>query len=508
MKDKATKEGKVDVDADPVPDMPMPNSREEVERQFNLTLAELNLPDDKLEMVKNLPLETKWRMVTSHMKSARIEVTLSAAQYIEKLHKSLEVDAESGRQQRSLALEGLSIALKGQTLSFVRDFIDQKGLTLVLDLLNSFDFEERKSIEHRNALRCLQSLMNNSLGLKCVLSHQNCVTVLATCLHSDDPSSKTMVYEMLGALCLIPTGHKKVLEAMTHFRYFASERTRFQTVVADLAHEWSHLVAELKVAAMGLVNALICAGPGRQHVEFRQHIRYEFFMLGIDSIMDRLKKYGNQQLIKHVEIFDDVSLDDMDQLAAAYAVQNIDLHNTLEVFQHLDRNLQDTPAYVYFQSIICHLLSLPGDIKTKPLYFRFLDLVVQQVVIQTEDGVNPDQEPITNLDISKVISSFSADDQILEAKKERNKAILSKEDYKSRCRAADEKLKDMKADKDILKKSLMRKILKLKKEFDILKETSDAKRSELQDEIAKLSRILAEKSDEANLHYSLLSRQC
>jgi hypothetical protein len=49
------------------------------------------------------------------------------------------------------------------------------------------------------------------------------------------------------------------------------------------------MVADLKVAAMGLVNALVCAGPGRQHVEFRQHIRYEFFVLGLDSIMDRLK---------------------------------------------------------------------------------------------------------------------------------------------------------------------------------------------------------------------------
>ena len=46
---------------------------------------------------------------------------------------------------------------------------------------------------------------------------------------------------------------------------------------------------ELKVAAMGLINALVCTGPGRVHVEFRQHIRYEFFVLGIDSVLDKLK---------------------------------------------------------------------------------------------------------------------------------------------------------------------------------------------------------------------------
>ena len=34
--------------------------------------------------------------------------------------------------------------------------------------------------------------------------------------------------ELLGAICIVPGGHKKVLEAMLHYQHFASERTRFQ----------------------------------------------------------------------------------------------------------------------------------------------------------------------------------------------------------------------------------------------------------------------------------------
>ena len=34
--------------------------------------------------------------------------------------------------------------------------------------------------------------------------------------------------EILGAVCLVPGGHKKVLNAMVHFQQFACERTRFQ----------------------------------------------------------------------------------------------------------------------------------------------------------------------------------------------------------------------------------------------------------------------------------------
>ena len=36
------------------------------------------------------------------------------------------------------------------------------------------------------------------------------------------------VLEILGALCLVPGGHRKVLGAMDHFQKFAVERTRFQ----------------------------------------------------------------------------------------------------------------------------------------------------------------------------------------------------------------------------------------------------------------------------------------
>lgn len=34
--------------------------------------------------------------------------------------------------------------------------------------------------------------------------------------------------EILGAVCLVPYGHRKVLRAMSHYERFAGERTRFQ----------------------------------------------------------------------------------------------------------------------------------------------------------------------------------------------------------------------------------------------------------------------------------------
>lgn len=45
------------------------------------------------------------------------------------------------------------------------------------------------------------------------------------------PSPQVAVLEILGAVCLVPGGHKKVLEAMVHYQTFAAERTRFQVLI-------------------------------------------------------------------------------------------------------------------------------------------------------------------------------------------------------------------------------------------------------------------------------------
>ena len=40
--------------------------------------------------------------------------------------------------------------------------------------------------------------------------------------------TKISVLEILGGVCLVPGGHRKVLDAMCHYQQYASERMRFQ----------------------------------------------------------------------------------------------------------------------------------------------------------------------------------------------------------------------------------------------------------------------------------------
>ena len=65
-------------------------------------------------------------------------------------------------------------------------------------------------------------------GRSHVLAHPSALHTVAQSLATGGLRTKVVVLEMLGAVCLVPGGHKKVLTAMLHFQKYAGERTRFQ----------------------------------------------------------------------------------------------------------------------------------------------------------------------------------------------------------------------------------------------------------------------------------------
>lgn len=131
-----------------------------------------------------------------------------------------------------------------------------------------------------------------------VLAHCNGINIIAQSLSSDNVRTKIAVLELLGAMCLVPGGHKKVLEAMLHYQRFACERTRFQGVVNDLDRSTGKYRDDvnLKTALMSFINAVLNYGPGQEQLEFRLHLRYEFLMLGIQPVIDKLRSHENETL--------------------------------------------------------------------------------------------------------------------------------------------------------------------------------------------------------------------
>jgi len=120
------------------------------------------------------------------------------------------------------------------TFRFVTRFIELDGLTCLLNFLRSMDYETSESRVHTSIIGCIKALMNNSQGRAHVLAHPQSINTISQSLRTENVKTKVAVLEILGAVCLVPDGHKKVLQAMAHYQKYAAERTRFQVQRAEM----------------------------------------------------------------------------------------------------------------------------------------------------------------------------------------------------------------------------------------------------------------------------------
>ena len=65
-------------------------------------------------------------------------------------------------------------------------------------------------------------------GRSHVIAHPSGVNIIAQSLSADNSRTKVAALELLGAMCIVPGGHRRVLQAMLHFQQYVGERTRFQ----------------------------------------------------------------------------------------------------------------------------------------------------------------------------------------------------------------------------------------------------------------------------------------
>ncbi|MEQ2204607.1 Disheveled-associated activator of morphogenesis 1-A [Xenoophorus captivus] len=178
---------------------------------------------------------------------------------------------------------------------FVTRFIDLDGLTCILNFLKSMDYDTTESQIHTSLIGCIKALMNNSQGRANVLAHSESINIIAQSLATENIKTKVAVLEIMGAVCLVPGGHKKILEAMLHYQRFACERTRFQVghcrflqfneaIFSEDIKSWLCLVVpqtlineldrstgryrdevNLKTAIMCFINAVLSQGAGEVH---------------------------------------------------------------------------------------------------------------------------------------------------------------------------------------------------------------------------------------------------
>uniref|UniRef100_A0A673I0Q1 Disheveled-associated activator of morphogenesis 1-like n=1 Tax=Sinocyclocheilus rhinocerous TaxID=307959 RepID=A0A673I0Q1_9TELE len=364
------------------PTLPMPPT-EELDAMFTELVDELDLTEKHREAMFALPAAKKWQIYCSKKKEQ--EENKGATSWPE-----FYID-----QINSMA-----------AVSMTNELDNLDGLTCILNFLKTMDYETTESQIHTSLIGCIKALMNNSQGRAHVLAHSESINIIAQSLATENIKTKVAVLEIMGAVCLVPGGHKKILEAMLHYQKFARERTRFQTLLNDLDKSTGRYRDEvnLKTAIMSFINAVLSQGAGETSLEFRIHLRYEFLMLGIQPVIDKLRSHENSTLDRHLDFFEMLRNEDELALAKRFENVHIDTKSATQVFDLIRKRINHTDAFPHFMSVLQHCLHMPYKRNGNTVqYWLLLDRIVQQIVLQNDKGHDPDVAPLENFDVKNVV---------------------------------------------------------------------------------------------------------
>ncbi|NXK12573.1 DAAM2 protein, partial [Herpetotheres cachinnans] len=498
------------------PALPMPPV-EELDVMFTELVDELDLTDKHREAMFALPAEKKWQIYCSKKKDQEENkgATSWPEFYIDQLNsmaarKSLIALEKEDEDERNKTIESLKTALRtkpmrqfpsvswlylcghGSGFEFVTRFIDLDGLSCILNFLKSMDYETAESRIHTSLIGCIKALMNNSLGRAHVLAHSESINVIAQSLSTENIKTKVAVLEIMGAVCLVPGGHKKVLEAMLHYQKYASERTRFQTLINDLDKSTGRYRDEvsLKTAIMSFINAVLSQGAGVESLDFRLHLRYEFLMLGIQPVIDKLREHENSTLDRHLDFFEMLRNEDELEFAKRFELVHIDTKSATQMFELTRKRLTHTEAYPHFMSILHHCLQMPYKRSGNTVqYWLLLDRIVQQIVIQSDKGQDPDATPLENFNIKNVVRMLVNENEVKQWKEQAEKMRKEHTELQQKLEKKEREC-DAKAQE---KEEMMQTLNKMKEKLE--KESSEHK--QVKQQVADLTAQLHEMSRRA-----------
>uniref|UniRef100_A0A9J7X8M4 Dishevelled associated activator of morphogenesis 2 n=1 Tax=Cyprinus carpio carpio TaxID=630221 RepID=A0A9J7X8M4_CYPCA len=453
---------------------PMP-PEEELHARFSELVDELDLTDKNREAMFALPAEKKWQIYCSKKKEQEDPNKLATSwpdYYIDRINSMAAMQTlfafdEEEMEMRNKVIEDLKTALRTQPMRFVTRFIELDGLTCLLNFLKSMDYETSESRIHTSIIGCIKALMNNSQGRAHVLAHPQSINTISQSLRQNNIKTKVAVLEILGAVCLVPDGHKKVLQAMVHYQKYAAERTRFQSLLNELDRSTGHYKDEvnLKTAIMSFINAVLNAGVGEDSLEFRLHLRYEFLMLGIQPVIEKLRAHDNVTLDRHLDFFEMVRNEDELELAKRFDITHVDTKSAGQMFELIKKKLSNTDAYPHLLSILKHCLQMPykrgaGSIQQ----WQLLDRILQQIVLQDEKGENPDVSPLDNFNVKNIIRMLVNENEVKQWRDQAEKFRKEHVELMARLERKERECETKTQEKDDMMKTLNKMKDKLQKE--------------------------------------------
>ncbi|KAI9093467.1 formin homology 2 domain-containing protein [Phlyctochytrium arcticum] len=399
-------------------DLPIP-PMEEIETMLELLMEDLNLTEDKKQVLRLLPNDRKWIMLQQHL----------GERYRDGAVRDLQQDQELQRLRENpdrQLLTDLVVSLRSRPIRWISNFIENGGLNILLDNLGTLGKQNRHDEFEELYIKCLKSLMNNKIGLSAVLDSEGALDIIALSLQSPSSKTKALVLEILGAVCLIPGGHQCVLEGMDNLCIQARYRFRFEVVVYTLWQSCQGMLPhdkDLQVASMSFINAVICGGAG-YNLDFRMHMRYEFLHLGLNLLIDGIGTLENELLQTQIDVWVAGLEADEDEVFMKLDVRDhLEWEDAVGLATALADTMDRSTCYSAYLSILKHLCLLPANPFQRMKFMFIIDKMVQQIVLQ-RDSEDPDPAAmLADVDVRAMVAELIDTDKLREQEDKYRKQV-------------------------------------------------------------------------------------
>ncbi|XP_072948697.1 protein diaphanous [Epargyreus clarus] len=413
---------------------------DQLERRFEEMLTDMNIGEKKKEPLRKYSRDQKKKMLVAYK-------FVNAQEGRSKFEKPSDYVTYLNQPELSVGklhgcLENLRIALTNNPLSWIEEF-GTKGIESLLTTLNvCYTNDARYDRVQYECIRCLSAILNNTVGIRAVFECREALPVLARSLDARKPHCALEAAKVLAAICLIPNGHEKVLEAIT----MAGESARRPRLLPIIEGLEPKAPESLRNGCMQLMNAIITEP---EELEFRMHLRSEFMRTGLYDLIDELRA-GAEECGRSIQmnVFDSHAAADQEEFLAKFDDVRVDFNDANECFELVKNLVIDTPAEPYLLSILQHLLFIRDDELIRPAFYKLIEECVTQIVLH-KNGYDPDFRATQrfNIDVQPLIdgliekSRAEEERRAEELRSQLEAAIAARQEAEARAARLEEKLR-------------------------------------------------------------------
>uniref|UniRef100_A0A1I7V8P8 CBR-FRL-1 protein n=1 Tax=Loa loa TaxID=7209 RepID=A0A1I7V8P8_LOALO len=337
---------------------------EELLNAFEEVLNKMDLPPDKMRILRSYDLSKKWELVCDQR---RMYAVADPSVYLEKL--AVYLDRRVSKKRKKLLgdetstkiLKHIEISLRTNSIDWVRMFLNDQnnGLDMLVDYLtqlqedgswgstcNDSNQDGASSsgafpYSHASQSHTLAVLNSNdndhfsderiagglfrrttSVTKKCsknhgdrdddihygfnmVFNNPQAIYCIARSILHQSLRTKALALELLAAICLVNGGHDLIISAFNRFRSEYKETYRFQLLFSYFIKPPEFNV-DFMTSCMQFFNIVV---HSTESMNYRSYLQYELTLLGLDDYLEVLRNTECEQLQTHVNAYLDNKID-------------------------------------------------------------------------------------------------------------------------------------------------------------------------------------------------------